>query len=131
MLIDLVYKFCILWGDKVIMICYGDYEVKLGSEVYLVIMLSDIVVVKVRIIKVEKKKVREFMNEDVKLDGFLDVKEFFCEFLKIYGEFYGDDEVIIIGFEVVKCFEDGILFKWFKGLNYCEFEEIVCFYFEN
>ncbi len=132
MLIDSAYKSRILrGGDKVTTIRYGDYEAKPGSEVYLVITPSDTAVAKVRITKVEKKKVRELTNEDAKLDGFSDVKELLRELSKIYGELHGDDEVTIIGFEVVKRFEDGIPLKWLKGLNYREPEEIARLYLEN
>lgn len=131
MLIDSAYKSRILRGDKVTTIRYGDYEAKPGSEVYLVITPSDTAVAKVRITKVEKKKVRELTNEDAKLDGFSDVKELLRELSKIYGELHGDDEVTIIGFEVVKRFEDGIPLKWLKGLNYREPEEIARLYLEN
>ncbi|MBP1913023.1 ASCH domain-containing protein [Thermococcus stetteri] len=131
MLIDSAYKSRILRGDKVTTIRYGDYEAKPGSEVYLVITPSDTAVAKVRITKVEKKKVRELTNEDARLDGFQDVKELLRELSKIYGELHGDDEVTIIGFEVVKRFEDGIPLKWLKGLNYREPEEIARLYLEN
>jgi hypothetical protein len=131
MLIDSVYKSRILSGDKVTTIRYGDYKAKPGNEIYLVITPSDTAVAKVRITKVEKKKVRELTNEDAKLDGFSDVKELLRELSKIYGELYGDDEVTIIGFEVVKRFDDGIPLKWLKGLNYHEPVEIARLYIEN
>jgi len=131
MLIDSAYKVRILGGDKVTTIRYGDYEAKTGSEVYLVIRPSDTAVAKVRITKVEKKKVKELTNDDAKLDGFSDVKELLRELSKIYGELYGDDEVTIIGFEVVKRFKDGIPLKLLKGLNYHEPEEIARLYLEN
>ncbi|ACS33849.1 Conserved hypothetical protein [Thermococcus gammatolerans EJ3] len=131
MLIDSAYKSRILRGDKVTTIRYGSYEAKPGSEVYLVITPSDTAIAKVRITKVERKKVRELTNEDARLDGFSDVKELLRELNKIYGELYGDDEVTIIGFEVVKRFKDGIPLKWLKGLNYREPEEIARLYLEN
>lgn len=131
MLIDSAYKSRILRGDKVTTIRYGNYEAKPGSEVYLVITPSDTAVAKVRITRVEKKKVRELTNEDAKMDGFSDVKELLRELSKIYGELYGDDEVTIIGFEVVKRFQDGIPLKWLKGLNYREPEDIARLYLEN
>ncbi|WP_297073823.1 ASCH domain-containing protein [Thermococcus sp.] len=131
MLIDSSYKSRILRGDKVTTIRYGNYEAKPGSEVYLVITPSDTVIAKVRITKVERKKVKELSNEDARLDGFSDVKELLRELNKIYGELYGDDEVTIIGFEVAKRFEDGIPLKWLKGLNYHEPEEIARLYLEN
>ncbi|KUH34779.1 hydrothetical protein [Thermococcus celericrescens] len=131
MLIDSAYKSRILRGDKVTTIRYGDYEAKQGSEVYLVITPSDTAIAKVRIIRVEKKKVRELTNEDAKLDGFSDVRELLRELNKIYGELYGDDEVTIIGFEVLKRFEDGIPLKWLRGLNYREPVEIARLYLEN
>lgn len=131
MLIDSAYKSRILRGDKVTTIRYGDYEAKPGSEVYLVVTPSDTAVAKVKITRVEKKKVRELTNENAKLDGFSDVKELLRELSKIYGELYGDDEVTIIGFEVVKRFDDGIPLKWLKGLNYREPEEIARLSLEN
>ncbi|WP_099210797.1 ASCH domain-containing protein [Thermococcus henrietii] len=131
MLIDSSYKSRILRGDKVTTIRYGSYEAKPGSEVYLVVTPSDTAIAKVRITKVERKKVRELTNEDAKLDGFSDVKELLRELNKIYGELYGDDEVTVIGFEVVKAFRDGIPLKWLKGLNYREPEEIARLYLEN
>ena len=131
MLIDGSYKSRILRGDKVTTIRYGDYEVKPGSEVYLVITPSDTAIAKARITRVERKKVKELTNEDARLDGFSDVKELLRELNKIYGELYGDDEVTIIGFEVVKCFKDGIPLKWLKGLNYREPTEIARLYLEN
>ncbi|ASJ01692.1 ASCH domain-containing protein [Thermococcus gorgonarius] len=131
MLIDSAYKSRILRGDKLTTIRYGDYEAKPGSEVYLVVTPSDTAVAKVRITRVEKKKVRELTNEDAKLDGFSDVRELLRELSKIYGELYGDDEVTIIGFEVIKRFDDGIPLKWLKGLNYREPAEIARLYLEN
>ncbi|WP_457742187.1 ASCH domain-containing protein [Thermococcus sp.] len=131
MLIDSAYKSRILRGDKVTTIRYGSYEAKPGSEVYLVITPSDTAIAKVRITKVERKKVNELTNEDAKLDGFSDVKELLRELNKIYGELYGDDEVTIISFEVVKRFDDGIPLRWLKGLNYHEPEEIARLYLEN
>jgi len=131
MLIDSAYKSRILRGDKVTTIRYGSYEAKPGSEVYLVVTPSDTAIAKVRITKVERKKVRELTNEDAKLDGFSDVKELLRELNKIYGDLYGDDEVTVIGFEVVKTFKDGIPLKWLKGLNYREPEEIARLYLEN
>ncbi|WP_456368155.1 ASCH domain-containing protein [Thermococcus sp.] len=131
MLIDSAYKSRILRGDKVTTIRYGSYEAKPGSEVYLVITPSDTAIAKVRITKVERKKVKELTNEDAKLDGFSDVKELLRELNKIYGELYGDDEVTIIGFEVVKRFEDGIPLRLLKGLNYHEPYEIARLYLEN
>ena len=131
MLIDSSYKSRILRGDKVTTIRYGSYEAKPGSEVYLVITPSDTAIAKVRITRVEKKKVRELTNEDAKRDGFSDVRELLRELGKIYGELYGDDEVTVIGFEVVKTFRDGVPLKWLKGLNYREPEEIARLYLEN
>ena len=131
MLIDGSYKSRILRGDKVTTIRYGTYEAKPGSEIYLVITPSDTAIAKVRITRVEKKKVRELTNEDAKRDGFSDVKELLRELGKIYGELYGDDEVTVIGFEVIKRFEDGIPLKWLKGLNYREPVEIARLYLEN
>jgi len=131
MLIDSTYKSRILRGDKVTTIRYGSYEVRPGGEVYLVITPSDTAVAKVRITGVRKKKVRELTNEDAKLDGFSDVKELLRELNRIYGELYGDDEVTIIGFEVVKRFDEGIPLKWLKGLNYREPAEIARLYLEN
>lgn len=131
MLIDSSYKSRILRGDKVTTIRYGDYEAKPGREVYLVITPSDTAIAKVRITRVEKKKVRELTNQDAKLDGFSDVRELLRELNKIYGELYGDDEVTIIGFEVLKRFDDGIPLKWLKGLNYREPTEIARLYLEN
>jgi len=131
MLIDSAYKSRILRGDKVTTIRYGTYEAKPGTEVYLVVTPSDTAVAKVKITKVERKKVRELTNEDARLDGFSDVKELLRELNKIYGELYGDDEVTIIGFEVIKRFKDGIPLKWLKGLNYREPEEIARLYLEN
>ncbi|WP_457751669.1 ASCH domain-containing protein [Thermococcus sp.] len=131
MLINSSYKSRILRGDKVATIRYGEYEAKPGSEVYLVITPSDTAVAKVRITRVEKKKVRELTTEDAKLDGFSDVKELLRELNRIYGELYGDDEVTIIGFEVIKRFEDGIPLKWLKGMNYREPVEIARLYLEN
>ncbi|AFK23116.1 ASCH domain-containing protein [Pyrococcus sp. ST04] len=131
MLVDNKYKKKIMSGKKVTTIRYGSYEAKPGSEVYLVITPSDTAIAKVRITKIEKKKVRELTNEDAKLDGFSDVRELMRELNKIYGELYGDDEVTIIGFEVVKTFESGIPLKWLKGLNYKEPEEIVELFFKN
>ncbi|NJE00873.1 ASCH domain-containing protein [Thermococcus sp. JdF3] len=131
MLIDSSYKSRILRGDKVTTIRYGDYEAKPGSEIYLVITPSDTAIAKVKITKVEKKKVKELTNEDARLDGFSDVRELVRELGKIYGELHGDDEVTIIGFEVVKRFDDGIPLKWLKGLNYREPAEIARLYLEN
>jgi len=131
MLIDGAYKSRILKGDKVTTVRYGDYEVKPGSEIYLVLTPSDTAVARVRITRVEKKKVRELTNEDAKRDGFSDVGELLRELNRIYGELYGDDEVTVIGFEVVKRFDDGIPLKWLKGLNYREPEEIARLYLEN
>ncbi len=131
MLIDGSFKSRILQGAKVTTIRYGDYEAKPGSEVYLVVTPSDTTIAKVRITRVERKKVRELTNEDAKLDGFSDVKELLRELNKIYGELHGDDEVTIIGFEVLKRFEDGIPLKWLKGLNYHEPVEIARLYLEN
>ncbi|CAD5244379.1 ASCH domain-containing protein [Thermococcus camini] len=131
MLIDSAYKSGILRGDKVTTIRYGDYEAKPGSEIYLVITPSDTAIAKVRITWVEKKKVRELTNKDAKRDGFSDVKELLRELNRIYGELYGDDEVTVIGFEVIKRFEDRIPLKWLKGLNYREPGEIARLYLEN
>ena len=131
MLIDGSYKSRILRGDKITTIRYGTYEAKPGSEVYLVITPSDTAIAKVKITKVEMKKVKELTNEDARRDGFSDVKELLRELNKIYGDLYGDDEVTIIGFEVVKRFKDGIPLKWLKGLNYHEPEEIARLYLEN
>ena len=131
MLIDGSYKSRILRGDKVTTIRYGDYEVKPGSEVYLVITPSDTAIAKARITRGERKKVKELTNEDARLDGFSDVKELLRELNKIYGELYGDDEVTIIGFEITKRFDDGIPLKWLKGLNYREPAEIARLYLEN
>jgi len=131
LLIDSAYKSRILRGDKVTTIRYGDYEARPGSEIYLVITPSDTAVAKIRITGVRKKKVRELTNEDARLDGFSDVKELLRELNRIYGELYGDDEVTIIGFEVVKRFDEGIPFKWLKGLNYREPTEIARLYLEN
>ncbi|WP_394356285.1 ASCH domain-containing protein [Thermococcus waiotapuensis] len=131
MLIDGSYKSRILRGDKVTTVRYGDYEAKPGSEVYLVVTPSDTAIARVRITRVEKKKVQELTNEDAKLDGFSDVGELLRELTKIYGELYGDDEVTIIGFEVIKRFDDGIPLKWLKGLNYREPAEIARLYLEN
>ncbi|WP_297419351.1 ASCH domain-containing protein [Thermococcus sp.] len=131
MLIDSVYKSKILRGDKVTTIRYGNYEAKPGSEVYLVVRPSDTTLAKVRITKVEKKKVKELTNEDAELDGFSDVKELLHELNKIYGDLYGDDEVTVIGFEVVKRFNDGIPLRWLKGLNYREPAQIARLYLEN
>ncbi|WP_297501652.1 ASCH domain-containing protein [Thermococcus sp.] len=130
-LIDSSYKSRILRGDKVTTVRYGNYEVKPGSEVYLVVTPSDTAVARVRITKVERKKVRELTNEDAKLDGFSDVRELLRELNKIYGELHGDDEVTVIGFEVIKRFGDGIPLKWLKGLNYREPAEIARLYLEN
>ncbi|WP_297474926.1 ASCH domain-containing protein [Thermococcus sp.] len=131
MLIDSAYKQKILRGDKVTTIRYGSYEAKPGSEVYLVVTPSDTAVARVRITRVERKKVRELTNEDARLDGFSDVRELLRELSRIYGELYGDDEVTIIGFEVTKRFDDGIPLKWLKGLNYREPAEIARLYLEN
>ena len=131
MLIDSAYKQKILRGDKVTTIRYGSYEAKPGSEVYLVVTPSDTAVARVRITRVERKKVRELTNEDAKLDGFSGVRELLRELSRIYGELYGDDEVTVIGFEVVKRFDDGIPLKWLKGLNYREPAEIARLYLEN
>ncbi len=131
MLIDSSYKSKILSGDKVTTIRYGDYEAKPGSEIYLVIRPSDTAIAKARITRVGRKRVRELTNEDAKLDGFSDVRELLCELSKIYGELYGDDEVTVIGFEVVKRFDDGIPLRWLKGLNYREPAEIARLYLEN
>ncbi len=131
LLIDSAYKSRILRGDKVTTIRYGDYEARPGSEIYLVITPSDTAVAKIRITGVMKKKVRELTNEDARLDGFSDVKELLRELNRIYGELYGDDEVTIIGFEVVKRFDEGIPLKWLKGLNYREPTEIARLYLEN
>ena len=131
MLIDSAYKSRILRGDKITTIRYGDYEAKPGSEIYLVVTPSDTAIAKARITKVERKKVRELTNEDAKLDGFSDVKELLRELNKIYGELYGDDEVTIIGFEIIRHFDDGIPLKWLKGLNYREPAEIARLYLEN
>ncbi|WP_456422092.1 ASCH domain-containing protein [Thermococcus sp.] len=131
MLIDGSYKSRILRGDKVTTIRYGTYEAKPGSEVYLVITPSDTAIARVKITKVERKKVKELTNEDARLDGFSNVRELLRELNKIYGDLYGDDEVTIIGFEVVKHFKDGIPLKWLKGLNYHEPEEIARLYLEN
>ncbi|WP_297506953.1 ASCH domain-containing protein [Thermococcus sp.] len=130
-LIDSAYKSRILRGDKVTTVRYGNYEAKPGSEVYLVVTPSDTAIAKVRITKVERKKVRELTNKDARLDGFSDVKELLRELNKIYGELYGDDEVTVIGFEVVKRFRDGIPLRWLKGLNYHEPDEIARLYLEN
>ncbi len=131
MLIDSAYKQKILRGDKVTTIRYGNYEAKPGSEVYLVVTPSDTAIARVRITRVERKKVRELTNEDAKLDGFSDVRELLRELSKIYSELYGDDEVTVIGFEVTKRFDDGIPLKWLKGLNYREPVEIARLYLEN
>ena len=131
MLIDSSYKSKILRGDKVTTIRYGDYEAKPGSEVYLVITPSDTAIAKARVTRVERKKVKELTNEDARLDGFSDVKELLRALNRIYGELHGDDEVTIIGFEVVKRFDDGIPLKWLKGLNYREPAEIARLYLEN
>ncbi len=131
MLIDSAYKQKILRGDKVTTIRYGNYEAKPGSEVYLVVTPSDTAVARVRITRVERKKVMELTNEDAKLDGFSGVRELLRELSRIYGELYGDDEVTVIGFEVVKRFDDGIPLKWLKGLNYREPAEIARLYLEN
>jgi len=131
LLIDGSYKSKILRGDKVTTIRYGDYEAKPGSEVYLVITPSDTAVARLRITKVEKKKVGELTNEDARLDGFSNVKELLRELSRIYGDLYGDDEVTIISFEVIKRFEDGIPLKWLKALNYREPAETARLYLEN
>jgi len=131
MLIDGSYKSRILRGDKVTTIRYGDYDARPGSEVYLVIRPSDTAVAKVRITGVERKKVRELTDEDARRDGFRDVKELLRELGKIYGELYGDDEVTIIGFEVLRRYDDGIPLRWLKGLNYHEPGEIARLYLEN
>lgn len=133
MLIDSTYKSRVLRGDKVTTIRYGgDYEARPGgSEVYFVLTPSDTAVAKVRITRVEKKTVRELTNEDARRDGFSDVKELLRELNRIYGELHGDDEVTVIGFEVVKRLEDGIPLKWLKGLNYREPGEIARLYLEN
>lgn len=131
MLIDGSYKSRILRGDKVTTIRYGDYEAKPGSEVYLVIRPSDTAVAKVRITGVKRKKVRELTSEDARLDGFSDVRELLRELNRIYGELYGDDEVTVIGFEVIRRFDDGIPLKWLKALNYHEPGEIARLYLEN
>jgi len=131
MLIDSSYKSRILRGDKVTTIRYGSYEAKPGSEVYLVVTPSDTAIAKVKIKNVERKKVRELTDKDAKLDGFSDVKELLRELNRIYGDLHGEDEVTVIGFEVVKAFKDGIPLKWLKGLNYREPEEIARLYLEN
>jgi hypothetical protein len=131
MLIDSAYKSRILRGEKVTTIRYGNYEAKPGSEVYLVITPSDTAIAKVRITRVEKKRVKELTTHDARLDGFSDVKELLRELSKIYGDLYGDDEVTIIGFEVVKRFDEGIPLKWLKGLNYHEPGDIARLYLEN
>jgi len=131
MLIDNSYKSRILRGDKVTTIRYGDYEAKPGSEIYLAIRPSDTVIAKVRITEVVKKKVKELTDEDAKKDGFKDVKELLGALNKIYDELYGDDEVTVIGFKVLKQYEDGIPLKWLKGLNYREPKEIARLYLEN
>ncbi len=131
MLIDSAYKSRILRGDKVTTIRYGDYEVTPGSEIYLVITPSDTAIAKVRVTGVERKKVAELTNEEARLDGFSNIRELLRELNKIYGELYGDDEVTVIGFEVIKRFDDGIPLKWLKGLNYREPAEIARLYLEN
>ena len=131
MLIDSAYKSRILRGDKVTTIRYGDYEVKPGGEVYLVVTPSDTAIAKVKVTGAKRKKVNELTNDDARLDGFSDVRELLRELNRIYGELYGDDEVTIIGFEVIKRFEDGIPLKWLKGLNYHEPAEIARLYLEN
>jgi len=131
MLIDSAYKSRILSGKKVTTIRHGEYEARPGSEIYLVVTPSDTAIAKARITRVERKKVGNLTNEDAKLDGFSDVKELLRELNRIYGELYGDDEVTIIGFEVLKRFEDGIPLKWLKGLNYREPAEIARLYLEN
>lgn len=131
LLIDNSYKSKILSGKKTTTIRFGEYKAKPGSEVYLVITPSDTAVAKVRITKVEKKKVKELTNQDAKKDGFKDIKELVSALNKIYGELHGEDEVTIIEFEVIKKFEDGIPLKWLKGLNYKDPEEIAKLYIEN
>ncbi|WP_456396885.1 ASCH domain-containing protein [Thermococcus sp.] len=131
MLIDGSYKSRILRGDKVTTIRYGDYDARPGSEVYLVIRPSDTAVAKVRITGVERKKVRELTDEDARRDGFRNIKELLRELGKIYGDLYGDDEVTVIGFEVLKRYDDGIPLRWLKGLNYHEPGEIARLYLEN
>ncbi len=131
LLIDGSYKARILRGEKTSTIRYGDYEARPGSDVYLVVTPSDTAVAKLRITGVEKKKVRELTNEDARLDGFSNVKELLRELSKIYGELYGDDEVTVISFEVIKRFEEGIPLKWLKALNYREPAEIARLYLEN
>ncbi|GAB6101870.1 ASCH domain-containing protein [Thermococcus atlanticus] len=131
MLIDGSYKSRILRGDKVTTIRYGDYDARPGSEVYLVIRPSDTAVAKVRITGVERKKVRELTDEDARRDGFRNIKELLRELGKIYGDLYGDDEVTVIGFEVLRRYDDGIPLRWLKGLNYHEPGEIARLYLEN
>ncbi|USS40569.1 ASCH domain-containing protein [Thermococcus aggregans] len=131
LLIDNAYKSRILSGKKTTTIRFGDYEVEPGSEVYLVITPSDTAIAKVRITKVEKKKVKELTTQDAKKDGFKDVKELVNTLSKIYGELDGEDEVTVIEFEVIKKFESGIPLKWLKGLNYRDPEEIAKLYVES
>ncbi|WP_456365732.1 ASCH domain-containing protein [Thermococcus sp.] len=131
LLIDGSYKARILRGKKTTTIRYGDYEARPGGEVYLVVTPSDTAVAKLRITGVEKRKVKELTNEDARRDGFSDVRELLGELNKIYGELYGDDDVTIISFEVIKRFEDGIPLKWLKALNYREPAEIARLYLEN
>ena len=131
MLIDNAYKERILKGKKVTTIRYGKYEAKEGSEIYIVITPSDTAIAKVKIKSITKKKVRELTDEDARKDGFKNVKELLKALNKIYGELYGDDEITIIEFEVIKQFKEGIPLKWLKGLNYREPEEIAKLYVEN
>lgn len=131
MLIDNAYKERILKGKKVTTIRYGKYEAKEDSEVYIVITPSDTAIAKARIKGITKKKVKELTNEDAKKDGFKNVKELLKALNKIYGELYGDDEITIIEFEVIKQFKEGIPLKWLKGLNYRDPYEIAKLYVEN
>ncbi len=131
LLIDSSYKPKILRGDKVTTIRYGNYEAKPGSEVYLVIRPNDTAVAKVQITEVVKKKVRELTDDDANRDGFKNVRELLKILNRIYGELYGDDEVTIIGFRVLKQYETGIPLKWLKSLNYKEPKEIAGLYLEN
>ena len=131
LLIGNTYKSRILSGKKTTTIRFGNYEAELGSEVYLVITPSDTAIAKVRITKVEKKRVKELTTQDAKKDGFKDVKELVSALNKIYGELNGEDEVTVIEFEVTKKFESGIPLKWLKGLNYRDPEEIAKLYIES
>ncbi len=131
MLIDNAYKERILKGKKVTTIRYGKYEAEEGSEVYIVITPSDTAIAKAKIKGITKKKVKELTNEDAKRDGFKDVRELLRTLNRIYGELYGDDEITIIEFEVIKQFKEGIPLKWLKGLNYRDPYEIAKLYVEN